>query len=340
MNLCGQEEAVEHATPGVYEKGLYDAYWHERNLTRHAANVTVPVLYSQGFADEQVFPVEAIGWFNELQGPKRAFIHQGEHQYPSLASYAATERAWFDHWLKGIGSVPLTPLVQVESNLGVRTDDEWPPAGVAFARSYLAPGALAATAPAVGEASYVAGVPRLAAPIDRPVTISPPHPIPRPPFLGSPVAFVAHTFNSAVDAAVLAATGHPTNLSYVGPPLDAPLHMAGSARIHLRASSEATNTYLLCSLYDVHGDVWTEVTTGWMNAHLREGFDRSAPREPGVVHDFAWSFEPDEHVFQPGHRVGLKIFGGDPRAWPGEPPGTVNTVEHGASFLELPILGA
>jgi uncharacterized protein len=241
---CVNTEAIEAMRPGVYEKGLYTAYWDERNLTKGVANVKASMLYSQGFADRAVNPSEAVHWYNEYPAPKKAFLHQGGHMYPPREDYRTVELAWFDHWLKGIenGVMESAPVEVLTNRETIRVSADWPPTDTTPHRLYLAPGELVEAAPAEASESYLADLWR------------------------------------SQTAPDLIIPGYPQNgLRYITPALEADLHMAGQATFHLRASSDAANTFFLADLFEVQGDDRTWVAEGWMNAHLRDGFDRSAP---------------------------------------------------------------
>ena len=302
---CDQEEMIEHISPGTYEKGVYDDYWAERNFTTRAKDVQASVFYVQGFTDRAVNPMEAIYWFNEIDAPKKAWMGQWAHQLPPRDDWEDTLLAWFDHWLKGIDTgVMETPKVEVLTNLDtIRVDTAWPPLDASTLALRLSPETLSPVA-AEGSESYAM---RAGADLDG---------------------------RLGIDAPI------KPGMWYLAEPLDAPLHMAGVPIMHLRGSVDAENTYWLCSLYDVDGDEWTEITEGWMNAHLHEGFDHSAPLTPGEEYDFTFKFEPREYVFEEGHRIGLRIKADDARVFPFDKPVTQNTVYYGpeGSRLEIPYL--
>lgn len=312
---CDQEEMVEHVRPGVYEKGVYDDYWAERNLTAKAAGVTVPLLYSQGFVDRAVNPMEAVHWFNAVQGPKKGFFHQEGHQYVDRDDYVDTELAWFDHYLKGIDNgVDRMPIVEVLTNTGkIRLDDEWPPADAMRLGLALSPGVLTSVVPAAGSQDYFAPLAANAVGLE-----------------GSPLA-----------APIGMAAGAPTALEFRGEELPSDLYLSGNAVMHLRASSDQANTYFLFDLVDeAPGGERTFVAEGWFNAHLREGFDRSSPLTPGTPYDFRFMFEPRDYVFQEAHRVVLLLKGTDSSVLPFDTPAATNTAYYGpeGSWLELPVL--
>lgn len=304
---CDQEEAIEHTSPGTYEKGIYDDYWAERNFTTRAKDVRASVFYVQGFTDRAVNPMEAIHWFNEIDAPKKAWLGQWPHQTPPRDDWEDMRLAWFDHWLKGIDTgVMDTPQVEVITNLDtIRLDVEWPPANATPLALHLAPAKLATAAPADGNETYE--------------------------YVGA---------SSAAGGLAPTTPASLQGLTFTGEALDAPLHMAGLPVMHLRGSVDAPNTYWLLEIWDVGGPEDVFVTEGWMNAHLREGFDRSAPLTPGEAYTFTFRFEPREYVFEAGHSVELRILGTDPSVFPFDEPRTTNTVYYGAegSWLELPII--
>lgn len=309
---CEQEEAVRHVAPGTYEKGVYDAYWKERNFTLKAKNVKASLFYNQGFTDRAVNPMEAVHWYSEIESPKKAFFGQWPHRTPDRKDWQTTLNAWFDHWLKGIDNgIMTTPQVEVVTNKNtIRVDADWPPKSATALRLFLSPGKLQAEAPAaVTRATYMAD------------------------------NAVRGYEGELQDAA--GGVGPRTRLTFQSDPLESDVYMAGIPWAHLRASVNADNTYFLLSLYDVDGAAWREVAEGWMNAHLWESFEKSSPLVPGREYTFDFKFEPREYVFGTGHRIGLIIKGHDARVFPFDQPVTQNTIVLGGehpSSLELPVL--
>lgn len=309
---CVNQEAIAAMTPGTYEKGLYTEYWHERNLTRWVGDVRASILYSQGFDDRAVNPMEALGWFDAIEAPKKAFFHQDGHVYPDREDYRTVELAWFDHWLKDIetGVMDSAP-VEVHTNRDtIRVAEDWPPRDPLMHRFYLAPGSLQEDPPAGGSESYLADQWR----------------------------------SGLVPGSALVEGLLETNrLEFVTPPLEEEIYMAGSVRFHVTMSVDAENTYFLSDLYLVRGDEWTWLAEGWMNAHLREGFDRSTPLVPGEPALLRFISEPREWVFEQGDRIGLIVRGNHHNVWPVDYMDglhTTNTLYYGegASWIEIPVV--
>jgi predicted acyl esterase len=303
---CEQEEMIEHVTPPTYTKGVYDDYWVERNFTLNVENIKASIFYNQGFTDRAVNPMESIYWYNEIPTPKKAFFGQWPHRTPNRTDWQETLHGWFDHWLKGIpnGIMDTPPVEIITNDERIRVDDEWPPSDARTMRLYLAPDALTSSAPATGSDVYLAD-------------------------------------NANRGPEGLLDPLRPTQLRYTSEILTQELYMSGLPWAHVRASSDSDNTYLLLSLYDVSpSDVWTDITEGWMNAHLWKDFAASNPLTPGKQYSFDFKFEPREYVFAPGHRIGVAIKGHDARVFPFDKPVTENTVFYGdeGSYVDLPIL--
>ncbi|MGB0652403.1 MAG: CocE/NonD family hydrolase [Thermoplasmatota archaeon] len=317
---CDQQPALEAMSPGTYEKGLYTDYWADRDMTTMTGNATASILYSQGFIDRAVNPIEAVAWFNDLPVPKKGLFHQEGHRYPPREDYFDLELAWFDYWLKGIeNGVMEAPPVEVQLNDDrIRTGNTWPPAPAETTakRLYLGPGALAGEPPANATEAYTAFN------------------------AGSGFVNLAN-FAAPVEETVATAAGAPHELVYLSPPLAEDLHLAGSAWMHLVAASDQENTYFLFDLVDVAPDgSQTWLAEGWFNAHLHQGFDTSTPLVPGEPTTFHFAFEPREYVLAAGHQVGVHLKGSDDGVFPFDQPLALNTVHYGAqgSWIELPVL--
>lgn len=313
--LCGQEEAIEAMSPGVYEKGVYTDYWADRDQTRFAADAKASILYLQGFTDRAVNPMEAVHWFNELPVPKKALLHQAGHTWPPRDDYKTIEHAWLDHWLKGIDNgIMDTPPVEILLNTDeVRVADAWPEPDATVQTLFLAPGTLAAAAPADGEETYTADMFRNTSCFE-------------------PMGPVAPVYGAVFGT---------NRLDYQTDALDDRLHLGGSVVFHLEASVDAENTYFLSDLYDVTPEGRMEwIAEGWMNAHLWAGFDKSTPLEPGERTTFRFAFEPRDYVLEPGHRLHLAIHGHDCGVLPFDEHLTHNTVHYGqdGSRLEIPVI--
>jgi X-Pro dipeptidyl-peptidase len=78
------------------------------------------------------------------------------------------------------------------------------------------------------------------------------------------------------------------------------------------------------------------VTRGWLDVRNRRDASRTEPLLPGRTYDFAWPMVPGDHVFKPGHRIGLVIMATDREYTLRYPAGTKVVVAPGGG-LNLPL---
>jgi X-Pro dipeptidyl-peptidase len=280
----------------------YDAYWEARDIEAGVANVTVPVLYAQGWKDENVATSMIPDFWSALQSEKRAFLAQHGHGVPGNRAYFHDYvHRWLDHFLLGKqnGALDLAPVV-VEDNLGRwRAEPTWPPPNLTAARLWLAPGALASEAPAEGSASYLDD-------------------------------------GTGRQDAALEGIDH---LRFESEPLPAPLHVAGVPFLHLQASSDQPRTLFAALLYDRAPDGGERlVTRGYIDARHRESLEQGKDMPAGRSATVAWELHPRDHVVEEGHRLVLVVKSSDAYVMP-SPVRARNTLLFGAegSWLELPL---
>lgn len=129
------------------------AFWHARDTFRSYPNITAAVFFSEGFDDPYIPWGQDVAW-DLLQAPKRLLFGPWGHQMPPLETTAQDRLAWFDYWLKGIGTPPRIGVVDFQDDLGTWHQSEaWPPRSASAQALYLVQGALAAT-PEEGTRSY------------------------------------------------------------------------------------------------------------------------------------------------------------------------------------------
>jgi len=149
----------------------------------------------------------------------------------------------------------------------------------------------------------------------------------------------------AIDGAQLAqAEKSKHRLLYATPPLVAPLHLSGTARLRIRMACNKPATNLSVWLVSLP---WTDkaqitdnvITRGWADPQNRTSLEKSEPLKPGVFVDLAFELQPDDQVVEAGERIGLMIFASDRdfTLWP--KAGTKLTVDLDGTALELPVVG-
>lgn len=305
-NLCDPTLALRANDP----RGVYDAFYEERNFSARAKDVKASVLYWQGFWDTNVKGTMITRWFNELDVPKRGHFGSWVHQHAVRADAELFLHAWFDYWLKGVDTgVMDTPTMEVRTQNGLwRAGEAWPTPGTAEALFHLADGDALAPEPGEGSAQYAA---------------------------------------APVHAGLAGAAGMAESLRFASEPLAEPLYLTGHAALRFTATLEgATGTYFAAKLFDVDADGNARmVTFGMLNAAMRNGYEAHEPVTPGEAVAYSLPFLPADYVIEAGHSLALELRSSDKDDWSAyggdggglTHPGLV-TVDFAGSALALPTL--
>ncbi len=206
--LCpGMAEVMSEPLKGQLTDFRDAAFWDERRLITHFADITTAVLVSHGFYDTSFqaghsFQEDDVWHSLPADLPKRQIAGQWGHALPPPDGYIEnapfgsdwyedTAVPWLDYWLKGVGDVDDlfvgTVHYQDQTNAWHETT-AWPPAESHDEVLYLAPNGRLAADPAAGSRSFlsagaVAGIcdgtyaePRtllyVTEPLDEPVTLA------------------------------------------------------------------------------------------------------------------------------------------------------------------------
>jgi predicted acyl esterase len=194
------------------------AYWRARDFIGRAKGTDVPVLLTQGFLENNTKPDGAYEFYNNLQGPKRAWFGMWDHVRGNettsdgrlkmgRAGWFDEVMRWYDHYVKGLpladAPVDEDPAVVVQScDGGWRSEAAWPPADSAPLRATLLPGSYTDDSTNNGTNDGATG----------------------------PTGQGAWTFS---------------------PPLATRAHLAGVPRIHVDLTAVAPGTNLVADVYDV-----------------------------------------------------------------------------------------
>jgi putative CocE/NonD family hydrolase len=111
--------------------------------------------------------------------------------------------------------------------------------------------------------------------------------------------------------------GRPDVLTYVTPPLDHPVHIAGAPMVDLFAATTGTDSDWVVKLIDVYPEERSgqpklagyELPIGidiFRGRYVR-GFDKPVALTPGRVEEYKFSLPNVNHVFEPGHRIMVQI---------------------------------
>ena len=117
------------------------------------------------------------------------------------------------------------------------------------------------------------------------------------------------------------------------------IRIQGRPVLHLKASSDATSTHFVAVLCDV-GPSGTcgVISRAFMNARYRDSLEKGKDLEPGKNYVFDLEFIDKDHIVADDHHLELYIASSS-NTWvfPNETRAT-NTIDLGASTLELPLL--
>ena len=370
------------------EHPAYDAFWKEQALdhTMAAQPLTVPTMWIQGIWDQEdmwgaihsylaVEPKDASNTMNYLvMGPWR-------HSGVNAEGYSLGPLRWdgdtalqfrrdvlkpfFDQYLKDGAKKADTPPVFIY-NTGENHWDrlaQWPLAcekGCATTSKplYLTAGlGLSFTSPTTADASGGRTFDEYVSDPSKPV-----------PYLPTPVSFANGDLWRRwllVDQRAVAST-RPDVLSYMTPPLTAPVRISGAPVVNLVASTSGTDSDWVVKLIDVYPDEMASqpemggyelgIAMDIFRGRYRESFETPKALESGKPLAYAFTLPTANHVFQPGHRIMVQVqsswfplYDRNPQAFvpniffakPGDYVKATQRVYHApgtASFISLPVV--
>jgi X-Pro dipeptidyl-peptidase len=333
--------------------GDYSPFWDERNYVKDVDRVRASVLLVHGLNDWNVKTKQFGQWWDALSArnvPRKIWLHQGNHTDPfnvRRAEWLSTLHRWFDFWLHHIDNgIMREPMADVETAPGTwRTSRTWP-----------VPGTLPTPLFFGGAADT------------RPGTLN------RLPFgIGTQQSFVddpAQTAEQLVDGEGAA---DPNRLAYLTTPLRRATRLSGTARVTVRATVDGPSPFLTALLVDygpgerfagiarIPGEdciapgipedpgcfakrayvttntPWKIVSRGWLDVRNRHDPSVTEPIEGDRAYTFTWDLQPQDHIFAPGHRIGLVVIATDRDYTLRYPAGTAVRVALGASHAILPL---
>ncbi|MFA5862837.1 MAG: CocE/NonD family hydrolase [Candidatus Thermoplasmatota archaeon] len=299
-----QAQCAAQYTTEDYAQDDYDAYWHARDLTKDAQNITVPVLYAHGWEDWNVAPSVVPAFLVNLTNSSdvHVWLQQHGHGVPaSKKAFYEYMHRFLDHWLLDRNNgAELLPTVIVEDNTGkFRAEPSWPPANLTSTRFYPVTGWKLAAAQGSGALSY-------------------------------------HDDATGRIDAELVGVDH---LAFVSAPLDAPLHIAGVPRLHVKLASDMPGTQIDVLVYDRAPDgSQAYLSRGYLDARHRDSLDKGADMIAGQAYDINFDLHPNDHIVAKGHSVVLVIKSTDDYVMR-SPYRATNTVTLGnGTYLELPMI--
>jgi X-Pro dipeptidyl-peptidase len=328
--------------------GDYSKYWAERDYLRDVGKVHASVLLVHGLHDDNVRTQQAGQWWDALaeQGvPRKIWLHQAAHADPfSLRRdvWLDTLHRWFDQWLYKIDTgIMREPVADVEVAPNVwRTSRNWPvPGSRPTMMSFAADGSLRTGAASAG---------------------------PRQSFVDDP----AQTAEQLADNET---APDPNRLAYLSAPLTRETRLSGTPSITVRADLTGKSPYLTALLVDygtaerfagqrtlsvqdcvgpgipedpgcfnrreyVTATTASEIVTrGWLDVRNRHSRSVSTPIQAGQPYTFTWKLQTTDHVFAPGHRIGVVLISTERDHTLRYPAGTEVGLRTGVSDVVLPL---
>ena len=309
--------------------GDWSPFWQARDYLDDVRRIRASVFVVHGLNDWNVKTKAFAEWWYRLdrEGVERKlWLHNGGHGGPqgasAVAAYDRAENRWLDRWLFGVqNGIEDEPKATIQREDGTYTDEaDWPARGSRLATLRLS----ARRAGAPGELS------------------SGRHPKSRP---------VSQTF---VDRGRLFDTddvliqgpdeARPDRLVYRSPELRRDVRLSGTPFVKLRMSVDNRNAANLTAVlvdYGAEGssDAPVMVTRGWLDPQNRGGIRRSRAIRQGKAYRFRWDLQPDDYLFQAGHRIGLVVVSTDHDYTIRPAPGTRLTLHPADSRISLPVVG-
>jgi X-Pro dipeptidyl-peptidase len=298
--------------------GDWSSFWQARDYLGRARDVEASVFVVHGLNDFNVRTKAFAAWWDRLRVPRKIWLHNRGHENPGGAgtSYKLAENRWFDYWLfgvpNGITSEPRATVQREDDTF--QTEADWPAPG--SRRTTLHLSASSATAP--GELST------------------------RPRHRSADQPFVDRGRELDTDDVLIQNpdTSHPNRLVYRSPELSNGVRISGTPWVTLRMSIDNRNAANLTAvLVDYGPDGAAMVTRGWLDPQNRTSLSRSTPIKRRHEYRFRWDLQPDDHVFQAGHRIGLVVVSTDHDHTIRPLPGTRLTLDPDGSEMTLPIVG-
>ncbi len=291
----------------------YDDYWKSFSTREKISTVRVPVFLVGGWYDNYAqSDLEAYEALRKQGNVARVVIgpwaHDQSYKFQGVdfgtqsgAPIRTYQFEWFEYWLRGAGSIPISGARTFMMGENVwRDDDRWPPAADKSTAFYLS---------SKGHANSIAGDGTLTTSVafrgaQDHFDYDPRTPVPT---AGGAVCCNPSIFPSGpLDQTV--SERRNDVLVYTTPPLKKPVRVAGVVRALLHIQTSAEDTDFTGKLVDVLPDGGTRlVTDGILRLRYRKSLEKPELAKPGDSYAIRVDLGATSYAFLPGHRIRLDV---------------------------------
>ncbi|KEK23093.1 Xaa-Pro dipeptidyl-peptidase [Bacillus gaemokensis] len=281
------KKIIKELTDGQDRKtGDYNDFWDKRNYVKDAGNVKASVFVVHGLNDWNVKTKQFSQWWEALGEnniPRKMWLHQGGHGGTSSNNWQQTQNKWFDYWLYGIeNGIMNEPMVDVQrENKTWQKLKNWPDPEAAPSKIRMLLSSKAVDLPLrMGAVQQVTSL------LDDAKIKS----------------------NQLIENPNLEV---PNRLVYMMPTLEKEMRISGTPKISFKGNIDRPVSNLTALLVDYGGVKPEIVTRGWMDPQNLNGNEQSTTITPGKDYTFTWDMQPDDYVFQAGHKIGVVLIASD-----------------------------
>ncbi|MFE9575047.1 CocE/NonD family hydrolase [Nocardia sp. NPDC006044] len=307
-----------------------------QGLKAKVGNIRVPTFMVGAWFD--IFGTTPTDTFNAIPLPnqqKKLIMGDGYHTGTGLAGFGhpgmpprlnVLQRAWFDHWLRGIdnGIEEYAPLVVKQQGGGWTDLTEFPRTEATYRRVYLNDLPSGTAAGSVYDGG-LAQTPRQATVRD--LTVAPG----LLSLCGRDVARITAGVTAFLDVCGNdSRVWERDGLSFTSSPVAAATTISGPINVHLNVVHDATDGYWVATVNDVAPDGTsrqiaggqlasslrqideaaskTSATGDYTEPHYYLSLDRRQPTVPGEPVTLDIAATPTDAVLQPGHRLRIDVY--------------------------------
>ncbi|MFG2076487.1 CocE/NonD family hydrolase [Nonomuraea maritima] len=312
--------------------GDYSDFWAERDYVKDAANVRASVFMVHGLNDDNVRPDHFSQFWTELARhdvPRKLLLSQEGHVDPfdfRRTAWVDTLHRWFDNWLQDVpNGIMKEPRVDIERAPDVFTSyRDWPVPGAKETSLRFQPAA-------DGGPAGLAVKPPNGRPVELTFQDDPAQTESqmlgnlseagqnRLVFQSEPLTAPLHVSGTPVVRLHASADQTDTNLGAVlvdlGPQTRVSWETSGEGIRTLSTEDcwgESSPSDDACYKQTAKNIVTSDrerISKGVMDALNRDSLTTPEPLVPGTKYDFDLPLLPVDHVFEPGHRIGLVVVG-------------------------------